>query len=631
MEHPLPSLPAWRLRGWIIVAFLALTFAAYLTPMSQSIFVAWDDTFLIYFNPTIKSISWKTLKAAFTTYDPELYIPLTLISYQIDYLIGGLNAFVFHFTNLLLHTLNALLVAWIAYLLSRKPWAGLATGLLFALHPLHTEAVAWASARKDVLSTAFFLLAIIAYVFYTHDRSRRFYLLSLAAFLLGLLSKVMVLTLPAVLLLIDWREKRPFDRWLVLDKIPYAALSTAFGIVALFGKRDIVQASTMLDKILMACKSTVFYLEKLFLPVELSVLYPYNGPIALGSPDFYVPVVVLAIVVAFVLWSLRRTRTVAFGFLFFLVTVIPTFINFTKGGDLYFASDRYAYVPSIGILFLAALALDRYAHERKERLRIANGALGLVLAAFLVLTFRQAMTWRNSIELFGQTLKHYPRVMAAHLNLAMVYREMDQLDKAKEQLDIANSIRPHSRVHVAYATLAEREGNRSKAREEYMQAMEINPKDPEPYFGLAILEERDGKTAEALRLYQKVLEIDPLYVGTYNNLGAIYLKQGNIAEAQRQYEKALEIDPTFPDAHYNLAVIYKQEGKIDRAIAEFEATVAIQPAKSLDALEALMDLYAEKNDAGRAADAARRILAINPDHPTAGKFIEALKQRGMIK
>ncbi len=634
----LPLLPPWRIRSWLIAGFFALTFAAYLYPIAGGIFVAWDDTYLIFFNPIIKGISWKTFKAAFSSYDPELYIPLTFLSYQIDYLFGGLSPFVFHFNNLVLHTINALLVTWFLFLFTNgKRWVALLGGLLFAVHPLHTEAVAWASARKDVLSTLFLLISLINYVMYRRVGNQKNYLWSLVTFILGLLSKVTVLMLPLVLILIDWREKRRWNLRMILEKIPYFAFSILFGVIALFGKRDIVEASTMTDKILMAAKSSIFYLQKLFAPFHLSVLYPYNGPISIASPDFYIPLSILLILLLAVFFTIRKTRDIAFGFFFFLLTVIPTFVNFTKGGDLYFASDRYAYAPSIGIFFIVGFVVHSFctasvhSHIQKARERIALTVSGLVLALFLILTFRQAMTWRDSVALFTNTLRSYPRVMAAHLNLAMVYREMEEYDKSLEQLKIADTIRPHSRTHVAFATLYEREGKRVLAMEEYKKAIAVNPKDPEPYFGLGILYEKDGKIADAVTMYEKVLTIDPKYVGTYNNLGAIYLNEGKLDDARKQYEKAIEIDPYFPDAHFNLALIYEQQNQINDAILEYEKTVTLDPKKSIDALEHLLTLYAKKNDLEKSADTARRIMAINPLHPTAGKFLEALRQRGMIQ
>lgn len=660
-QASLPELPPRRTILWIVALFFVATFLAYFWPLTHSIFVAWDDTYLIYFNPVVKSFSWKTLHDAFTSYDPELYIPLTFLSYQLDYFIGGLNPVIFHLDNLVLHTVNAMLVSWLLYLLlgiegkkesegiEGKFWSlqslrspqslqslALLGGFLFALHPLHTEAVAWASARKDVLSTLFFLLSFIGYMYYRSDNSKKSYLLSLIAFVLGLLAKVMVLTLPVLLLLLDLRDRRPWSVKMFAEKIPYLGLSIALGIVALFGKQDIVGASGLIEKILMACKSTVFYLEKLFVPVHLSVLYPYNAPIMITSPDFFVPLIIVIVLTGLALYSLRYTRQIAFGYFFFLITLAPTFINFAKGGDIYFASDRYAYLPSIGILFLVVLLVDWFirsgdgARGIERRTRATIGGSFIVLITFLVLTFQQALTWRDSVALFTNALRYYPRVMAAHLNLAMVYREMGETEKSMEQLTIADSIRPHSRTHVAFATLYERQGNTAKAIGEYKKAISIDPKDPEPYFGLGILEEKQGRTAEARALYEKVLLIDPKYVGTYNNLGALALKEGNPAEARRNYEKAIEIDPYFPDAHYNLGLILEQEQKTDEAIVEYEKSYDLQPAKALDALDHLLDLYARKNDLAKTTDTANRILTVDPGNERALQLLAAFRQRGMI-
>ena len=635
-HRPLAHLPPWRILGWLIVAVFALVCTAFLVPLRQSLFVAWDDNYLVYFNPNIKQISFHTLKAIFTSYDPELYIPVTFFSYQIDYLLAGLSPFQFHLTNVLLHTSNALLIGWLTLLLSRRGWAAVAACLLFAVHPLHTEAVAWASARKDLLSTFFFLLSLIAYLFHRDAGGRRMYLLSLGAFVLGLLAKVMVLTLPVVLLLIDWRDRRPISTKMLLEKLPYFAFSFVFGVIALFGKRDSYGSWTGFSNLLMGAKSTVFYLEKLFVPIHLSVLYPFTGTIDIHSSTFLVPVVISSLLICTVCVTLKWTREVAFGYAFFQLTLLPTFANFSKGQDLYFASDRYAYLPSIGILFLVCLGgvysciLAERQNMREVRARVAACIGAVILGVFLVLSYQQALTWQDSVALFTNTLQYYPQAIAARLNLAMVYRQMGQIDDARTELLLADAIRPHSRTHVALATLYEREGKRAQAFTEYQKAVSIDARDPEPHFGLGILYQKDGKTDLALAEYRKVLAIDPQYVGTYNNLAAIAMEQGDLVTARKQYEKAVEIDPYFPDAYFNLGLIAEQQGRIDDAIGLYEHSASLQPGQSADALTHLLDLYAKRNDVAHAASTAKRLLTIDPSQQTAAKFLEALRQKGLI-
>ena len=356
-----PSLPPLRAVLWVVASFCVAMLAIYGTSLRNG-FVTFDDGMLITDNSAIREITPASLKAIFTHYDPELYIPLTFFSYQLDFQLGGEQPFIFHLDNLLLlllHTINALLVCWLFYLLSfgRKDLA-LVAGIIFAAHPIQTEAVAWAAARKDVLSSLFFLLSLIGYLYYRSEENRRFYWWSIVAFLLGLLAKVSVIMLPAVLFLLDWREGRRWGRTMLLEKVPYVVLCVLFGIIAIFGKTDLLSKTSLWTKALLACRSSVFYLQKFFWPSGFSVLYPYDGPVSLAATGFLLSMVVLVLLLFSALWTIRWTKEIAFGLAFYFVMLLPTFTNLAKNGDIYLASDRYAYLPNIGILWGYSLACN---------------------------------------------------------------------------------------------------------------------------------------------------------------------------------------------------------------------------------------------------------------------------------
>lgn len=627
---------------FVAIGFFVLALAAYWMSLSNK-FVAWDDTYLIYFNPALKRITPATLKIIFTTYDPELYIPLTFFSYQLDYLIAGLQPFFYHLHSLVLHTLSALLVVWIVARLARNEVAGIVAGLLFLIHPLNVEAVSWASGRKDVLSTVLMLASLAFYL-------RKNHLGSLAAFALSLMAKVMTATLPVVLLLIDFLQGRKMDRKAWLEKIPYFALSVVFGVIGMFGKKDVTAASTLLEKILMAGKSTVFYLEKLVAPSDLAVIYPYNGPITLGSPAFFVPLLIVAVLIAATLWSLRKTRVIAFGVAFFLITLTPTFLNFKKAGDVYLASDRYVYVPAIGLFFLVGLAVA-WTWDKGRARGVIAGAGAIVVLVLSLLTYKQSLTWANSETLFLKVLRDYPDAIAARINLGRVYRESDRLDEAREQLNAALAIRPHPRVYSNLAALESKAGNLEKALELYRKGNEADPKDPEPVFGIGIVYAEQKKYAEAEAMYLKAIELKANFTGIHNNLGALYLEQGKNNLAEEQFRKALEIDPYYPDAHYNLANLLAERGDIEGAIDHLEETLAIDPG-GVDAAVKLAPLYVQAGRLDEAIRLARRtleeklgdataekmafdtvkaVLAANPNHAGAKALLDHMMEIGVLK
>jgi len=292
-------------RARAILSVTALTLVLVFLAFGRSLwqgFAPLDDGFLIVWNLAVRGFTRESFRLAFTTYDPELYIPLTLVSFQLNYVTAGLQPWMYHLTNLLLHAANALLVMGLLRMLlthdsSRtREGARLAVilcGLLFAVHPLHTEAVVWIAGRKDLLSTFFALLSFIAYLRYRKG-SRRAYALSIVTFLLALLAKVTPLTLPVAFLLADLLLERRKDGWRMLtDKIPFLLLSTIFGLVAMGGKERVLTEEGYGGAFLLAGKSMMFYTEKLLLPLRLNVYHPYRGAMSLTEPRLLIPSLLL--------------------------------------------------------------------------------------------------------------------------------------------------------------------------------------------------------------------------------------------------------------------------------------------------------------------------------------------------
>jgi len=623
----LPSLPSRKVTASIVGFFLLAALFVYWTAMGNE-FVRWDDGLLIYENPAIRNFSLESLQWIFTHYDPELYIPLTFFTYQMDYLIGGGGPFMFHFQNLLLHTLNALLVAWLSFLLLKRGAAAVIIGLFFLLHPIHTEAVAWASARKDVLSGAWFLISVIFYILWRDRGNRTLYVVSIVAFLLGLMSKVVVITLPVILLLVDGYRGRKIDVKMLLDKVPYLILSVIFGIVAILGKTAVIEKSSTLDKILMAGKSSIFYIQKIFVPTELSVLYPYVGDISIASPDFFIPGILVILLLAAAVAFRKRFPELLFGVAFFFILVAPTFVNFAKGGvDIYFASDRYAYLPSIGI-FIAIAGIVLFFLERAYSPRprdITVGVAGVILLIFAFMSHLQSLTWRSSETLFSNVLKHYPSSHVAHTNIGNVYRRQGRLQDAIAEFQKALAIQSHSRTFSNLGAVYRLQQQYGLAHEQYDKALLSNPESKEAHMGLGLLLAAEGKLADARIEYQRAIAIDPLYEEAYVNLGALSMQEGDIDEAIAAYNRALDVNPYLVDARFNLAVAYSKQGKIEEAIKEYEQTIAAEP-RAIAARINVALLYSQQGQNDKAILQFEEILRIDPDNKAA---LSALRQLGV--
>lgn len=438
-----------------------LVFAVFGYAASTAHFVALDDFKLIVGNPLLQHLDWSSLKGVFTSYDPDLYVPLTLLSYQFDRILaGGFEPWMFHLTNLVLHAVNSVLVCVFIGQLSKKRGVGIIAGLLFAVHPLQTEAVLWVSARKDLLSTFFFLVAAITYL-----KQKRG--VSITAFLCGLLSKVSIVPLPVILLLIDWYQGKQMS---MKDKIPYCILSFIFGVVALIG----MEGATDLGWVLLplASRAVWFYMQKLILPIHLSALVPFTDSVSWANPSLAVSFFCILCIFCFV-WILRKKYPLlTFTTAWFLLMLVPSFGNFEKGNeypiDIYLASDRYAYIPSIAFVFLVATGV----YARTPRIR--NAVVFCILCILCILSFSQSKTWRTTPELYLNVMKHYDNSHLAHNNIAALLIEQGAIDPALIELKKSIAIKPNTRAYFNLGRIAELRNDAATALKMYDASLSIN-------------------------------------------------------------------------------------------------------------------------------------------------------------
>ncbi len=615
----------------ICLLFFSVTCLVYGASLHNQ-FVDWDDHSLIVDNPIVSSITPYTIARAFTSYDPELYIPLTFLSYQTDHAWGGFDPFMYHVTNLVLHTLNALLVTWFLFLLLGNGWLCIALGMLFAVHPLNTEAVAWASARKDVLSTFFFLASLLAYLRAIDRDHPRLFIASLLLFVLGLLSKVMIVTLPILLVLLDAARGRTFTKEVWLQKVPFFFFACIFGFIGLFGKSQIFVASTFWQKVLMACKSTMFYLQKFFWPTKLSVLYPYTNRMTVWSTDFAVPLVLTILFLVAALWLWKHYRLISFGLFFYFITLLPTFINFAKGGSVYFASDRYAYVPMVGLLLALGALVQHHVQTATRQLRrkaIPCVIFVLLLASFL--SFQQAKTWRDSFRLFEQVIAYYPQSNAAHNNIGMVYLDHARTDEAIASFERAIALKPDPRTSINLAAAKAQKGLYDEALEMFHQVIDADPPSAaEAYYGIGNVYQRQGKLLEAVAQYQRAITVDPSLTNAYNNLGGVYLQLEDWNAAIQAFEKTLELNPRFAAAAYNAAHAYTMVHQNERAETLFQRAIALNPGDA-DAPANLAQLLYAQQRIDEAAALLRQSLSIDQSNPTALDLLLRMKRDGYVR
>ena len=622
-------------------------------------FVRFDDGLLIYDNPAIRGISLTNIKTAFSTYDPELYIPLTLISYQVDFLIGGIKPAIYHLQNILWHAANGVLVTWLMYALlkARDQWqiangklqiVSLFLGMLFIAHPLNVEAVAWASARKDLLSTFFALASILSYLQWRSSDTKRYFYGSLILFTLGLLCKVTVLTLPVLLLLIDLWAKRRINKSMFLEKIPYIGLSAIFAIVALIGKAGQIGSVTPMETILVTSKATVFTLQQYFLPFGFSVLYPFNETIALSDPRFVIPFLGLIGLLCFLFFAQRKkthcrcvsTPILALGF--FLIALSPSLLNFAKGGTVYITSDRYAYFAQVGILLGLGMGCMYFLRGDATALRLYRKRLPMMVAVLLIgilatLSIRQTKTWASSEALFSHAVNVSPNSHIAHTNLGNVLTERKaegNLPAAiihyEEALQIAESL-PYnagptdpvtSKILSNLGSALRQSGDISEAVQRYEEAIEKNPQNPYAFLGLGIIAATEGRMGEAETQYRTALEIAPKFSPAYLNLGALFSATGRYEEALASFDEGIVIDPFAPQAHFNRGVVLQKLNRLAEARNAYAYAVELAPSFVAARIN-LGILEANRGKHEEAIQQFREVLRYDPGNT---KALEALRQ-----
>ena len=592
-----------RYKNLLIPAAIALITWLFLNVCLDNKLTNWDDPGYIRDNALIKDISAEGIKAIFSTQNAVMgnYHPLTILSYAIEYSYVRLDPWLYHLDSLLLHILVTLLVYWLVNLLTRRPIAAAITALLFGLHPMHMESVAWLAGRKDVVYGTFYIAACIAYIYFlrTTDKQRwLWYSGVLALFICSLLSKPVAVTLPLTLLLIDYFEKRKLHYSLLVEKIPHFAIAIAFGIQSLhdqhkFGALDTQSVVyNFADRAALGCYALITYLWKVVAPVNLSSFYQYPEKPGGSLPiEYYIyPLIVIAII--FVVWKfLRKNVVVIFGLLFFLANIALLLQFIPVGGAI--IADRYTYIPYLGLFFIAGWYVSCY-FEPNAKKQQAYPVLIIVLAYSLVLGYlsnERCKVWYDTTSLWRDVIEKQPRTPNAYNNLGFNYfNKFNESVNQKERKIYYDS---------SYLLL-------NKAIS--LQASFVNP-----YISLGELMRTTGQFAEAKRLYYKALSLkgNDKTGEAYLGLAIIYAINNNFDSSGFCFQSAIRLKPYFPEAHSNYGNLLDMTGKRDSAIIQYGIAISQNPdmdAFYLNRGRALIQL----NRWDEAMKDFGRAIAINP-------------------
>lgn len=602
-------------------------------PTWQHTFLHYDDPFYVSENAEVsQGLTGHGITWAFTSSHSANWHPLTWLSHMLDVQLFGMRAGPHHIINVLLHIANSLLLFWLLFRTTGALFRSAVVALLFAVHPLHVESVAWIAERKDVLSALFWMLTFHAYISYTRQPLLRRRLILMGVFSLGLMAKPMLVSLPFLLLLFDiWPLHRvglgpgQIQSWLQLirEKIPLIIIAAVSSVITLIAQSrggaiqnfNLIPFSSRMVNALAAYAS---YIGQMLWPNNLAVYYPYT-PISVSFAALSI-IALIAISITAIRLAKRHPYLLV-GWIWYLCALLPVIGLIQVGGQS--RADRYTYLPLVGLFIMVAWGIPKIPEGRRY-LNIALGSAAIILICALAIVARkQVHYWKNDIELWGHAVQVTPADYFLRSNLGMALVAGRDLEAALDQYGEAMRLKPdysygkwklsdaYAETHNTFGVslfnkglwreamahyeealrikpgMAEAHGNlgtifaiqgkTAEAVTEFEKALKINPQNPEMQYNMGLILAKQGLTDEAAVHYRKALEIKPRYAEPQKELGDAFLIKGKLNEAIEQYSKALEIKPDFAQAHSNMGFALMYQKRYQDAIAHFSEALRIDP------------------------------------------------------
>jgi len=566
-------------------------------------FVGYDDKLYVTENLYVqKDVSLEWIKWAFTTFHAANWHPFTWLSHMLDCELYGLNPTGHHWTNVQFHIVNTLLLFLILFKMTGAIWQSAFVAALFAVHPLHVESVAWVSERKDVLSTFFGLLSIAAYCRYVKKSSVKYYLLVIIFLSLGLMAKPMLVTIPFVLLLLDFwplerfqcqrdfyfRSEKTFgdaiirNHQIIFEKIPLVILVVISCIVTFIAQKSEgavtpIESLALKYRIANAFVSYVSYVLKAIWPHNLAVFYPHPGNTFLSWQSIGGALLIIAACYG----AIRKAKKYPYipvGLFWYFGTLMPV-IGLVQVGNQAMA-DRYTYIPLIGIFIIASWGAPELFKKWRFKKIFLGISAAILLVAFSCKSFFQLNTWKNGITLFEHAVSVTENNYLAHNNLGKAYESID-LDKAVSHYEKALKFKPDDEMvfyNLGNAFLEK--GNIDKAVRHYLKALNIKPDYPAALNNLGEALVKKGDYDKAIYYFKTALRTESKKADAQMNLASILFLKGNPDEAISEYIKILRTDSENADTHYNLAYVLSCQNKIKEAVLHYMETLRIDPKYS---------------------------------------------------
>jgi tetratricopeptide (TPR) repeat protein len=613
-----------------------VTLAVFLPSLSND-FVLWDDDFLIIDNRHIRSLDFALLKWAFLSAPGSLWTPLVHLTFALDHALWGLEAKGFHLTNAVLHSVNAFLVALIVtrlVVIGRENGirsgidrtalvAGLVTALLFSLHPMRVESVVWASQRKDVLFALCYLVSVLTYLRYARKGGAGFYAASLVFFIMSLMSKPSAVTLPLVLLILDFY---PLGRLsmkggvkggvkdaarLIIEKAPFLLFTLSLSLLTLrtnksAGALQSVMEFTPILRFVKGVRHYILYLYKTAVPVDLVPVYPSILSHDVLSFQYLVFLIPFLAITVLALVSFKKNRVFTIAWVYYLVTLYPS-IWITA------SADRFTYLAHIGPFVLVGLGAGTVIERSTKRhIRVLVAAAVLIVSGVLtVLTIKQTAVWKDSITLWSHQISTHPgKIAKAYINRGVTYYARGEHRKAI--MDYDTILRRRPRYADAYYNRGDAYralGDVKRAIEDYTRAVELKPGfvNAHTNLGNAYLSLKDPEGA--IRHLTTAIAIYPGNARAYNNRGIAFKLKGEGALAIKDFTRAVRLNPGYTNAYFNRAITHEGLGELERAIEDYETVLRLNPRKARAHYKRAL-VYSKLGDNERAVTGMRKAAAL---------------------
>lgn len=589
-----------------VVGALLLCFIVYLPALKNDV-TNWDDGLYVTDNQFITELNSETLNSIFFAPETRVWVgnyhPLTMLSLSVDYQFAKnktttkvnndklqenpkFDPFAFHFTNVILHIINTLLVFVFVFLLLQNFEIAFIAAILFAVNALHVESVAWISERKDVLYTMFFLLSLITYLKYIKSNKYILLAVSFLCFFLSLLSKGQAVSLAVTLVLLDWfTGRKMLSIKVLIEKIPFFILSLVFGIIAIKAQNDVFMEKTDFQyyhQILFGLYGYGMYVVKLLVPFGLSAYYPYPNPNfeAVFQPKFFFfTILAIAIVSAF-FYFLKKSKNIAFGIAFFSINIFLVLQFFPVGSAI--MADRYVYLPSVGFFVIVAYLFVTFALKSEKLKSLSIGILSFYVLFLSIQTILQCRVWQNSVSLWENITKSAPFSAVAWSNLGGAYDATGNIENA--QLAFSKAIEYKSDFYRAWNNLGSAHyklGKKENAIKNFTQAIAYKSDNYEMYYNRGLAFRDLNKHKEAISDFDKAIELNSNFGEAFYNRGISKEVLGEFASALSDYNRGITLLPNFANLYYSRAHVKGITNDFTGAIPDFDKAIELNPQNVL--------------------------------------------------